>query len=262
LIQSISSRAEFRTDIEFAKIGPAHLTLDANIPDGQGPFPIVILVHGGGWTRGDKQTFIKPLFDPLTKAGFTWFTINYRLAPQNRFPDCVEDVETAIRWVKTHASEYKGDPRRIALVGESAGGHLVSLAGVRAKKATRVAAVVPFYAPHDLELQVQSHHELGTNLCALFGVTEMNDATSKTLRKASPTSYLTRGLPPFLLIHGTQDKTVPYEQSTIFQEKMKAKGNVCDLISIDGGGHGMGGWDKAHPEYKDQLVEWLKQKLK
>ena len=71
-----------KTDIEFAKVGDVSLTLDAFVPEGAGPFPTCILVHGGGFIRGDKQSYIKPLFEPLSKAGFAWFTINYRLAPQ------------------------------------------------------------------------------------------------------------------------------------------------------------------------------------
>ncbi len=101
-----------RTDIEFGKVGDVSLTLDAFVPEGAGPFPTCILVHGGGFVRGDKQSYIKPLFEPLSKAGFAWFTINYRLAPQHRWPACADDVETAIRWVKTHAKDYKVDDIR------------------------------------------------------------------------------------------------------------------------------------------------------
>ena len=114
--------AESRKDVEFARPGGFSLTLDAWVPDGEGPFPTVIVVHGGGFTGGDTQTYVKPLFDPLTKAGFTWFTINYRLAPQFPFPAAIEDVEAAIRWVKKNAPGYKADPRRIAIVGRSFGG--------------------------------------------------------------------------------------------------------------------------------------------
>ena len=255
------ARAEQKTDVEFAKVDDVSLTLDANVPDGPGPFPTVILVHGGGFVRGDKQSYIKPIFEPLTQAGFTWFTVNYRLAPKFRYPACAEDVERAIRWVKDHAKEYKVDPNRIALVGESAGGHLVSLVGARAKGKTSVAAVVPFYAPHDLEFQVRSRNALGESMEALFGLTEINDAAWKTLKDASPSTYAHKGMPPYLLIHGTKDPQVPYEQSIQFQAQMKSLGNTCDLLTIPDGGHGMGGWDKDHPEYKPFLVEWLKRTL-
>ncbi|MBI5773019.1 MAG: alpha/beta hydrolase [Verrucomicrobia bacterium] len=262
LLLACTARAELKTDIAFTHVAGTNLTLDAFVPEGKGPFPTCILVHGGGFTKGDKTSFIKPLFEPLGKAGFTWFTINYRLAPEHRFPANIEDTEAAIRWVKAHAQEYQVDPKRIALIGESAGGHIVSLVGVRAKGATSVAAVVPIYAPHDLELQVKARNALGPSMTALFGLTELNDAAWKTLREASSTSYLRKDLPPYLLIHGDKDAQVPYEQSVEFQKKMQAIGARCDFITIKDGGHGMGGWDKLGSDYREQLVDWLKKTLK
>lgn len=254
--------AELKTDIEFANPDGVSLTLDAFVPDGEGPFPTCILVHGGGFTKGDKTSFIKPLFEPLSKAGFAWFTINYRLAPQHRYPACLEDVESAIRWVKAHAKEYKVDAGKIALIGESAGGHLVSFAGVRGEGETRVAAVVPFYAPHNLVFQCDNRKALGPSMEALFGLTELNDDARKILREASPSTYVKAGLPPFLLIHGDKDDKVPYAQSPMFQEKMKTAGNTCDLITIPEGGHGMSGWDKLRSDYAKQMIEWLGKTLR
>jgi acetyl esterase len=251
-----------KTDIEFAKAANVSLTLDAFVPEGQGPFPTCILVHGGGFVRGDKQTYIKPLFEPLSEAGFTWFTINYRLAPEHRWPACAEDVETAVRWVKSHAKQYKVDTSRMALIGESAGGHLVSYVGARSAKELGLAAVVPFYAPHDLELQVKNRNALGESMQALFGLTELNENAWKLLREASASTYVRAGMPPYLLIHGDKDPQVPYVQSIRFQEQMKAAGNRCELITIPDGAHGMGGWEKLGSEYRPQLVAWLKQTLK
>ncbi|MDB6074915.1 MAG: hypothetical protein JWO89_2555, partial [Verrucomicrobiaceae bacterium] len=193
-------------DIEFAKAGDVSLTLDAYVPQGDGPFITCILVHGGGFTKGDKQTFIKPLFEPLAKANFVWFTINYRLAPQHAWPACADDVASAIKWVKLHAAEYKADPKRIALIGESAGGHLVSWAGVTGKGDTAVATVVPFYAPHDLTIQVKRRKELG-GLGGLIGTEELNDAAWKKLAEISPINRIVPGLPPFLQLHGDKDTT-------------------------------------------------------
>lgn len=251
--------AELRTDIEFAQAGGVSLTLDAYVPEGKGPFPTVILVHGGGFTKGDKTSYIKPLFDPLSKAGYAWFTINYRLAPQHRWPACLEDVETAIRWVRAHAAEYKVAVHRIALVGESAGGHLVSMAGIRSQGDTAVAAVVPYYAPHDLEYRAVQRKDVGEGLASLFGISrEVNEENRKVLREGSPHLKLTGGLPPYLLIHGDQDTTVPYEQSTRFQEATRKLGNVCDLITIPGGAHGMGGWQKTSgADYATRMIDWL-----
>jgi alpha-L-fucosidase 2 len=265
LLTALSLRAAdpvLKTDIEFAKVGSVSLTLDAFVPEGPGPFPTCILVHGGGFVRGDKQTYIKPIFAPLAEANFTWFTINYRLAPEHRFPACADDVVTAIRWVKDHAKEYKVDPTRIAIIGESAGGHLVSYVGVKSGRDLGLAAVVPFYAPHDLESQVKSRNALGESMQALLGLTEMNDEAVKRLREASPSTYIQANTPPFLLIHGDKDAQVPYAQSPNFQAKMKAAGNTCDLITIPEGVHGMGGWDKLDSDYRQQMIAWLKKTMK
>jgi alpha-L-fucosidase 2 len=261
-----------QTDVEFAQVGGVSLTLDAFVPAGDGPFPTCIFVHGGGFMRGDKQSYIKPLFEPLGAAGFTWFTINYRLAPDHRWPACAEDVATAVRWVRAHAKQYKVDPQRIALIGESAGGHLVSWHGAtmaeskaadsKAAGDATVAAVVPFYAPHDLEMHVRRRNELGPSMTALLGLTELNDEAWKTLRAASPIQKIHPGMPPYLLIHGDADVQVAYEQSPLFQAKMKAAGNVCDLIKIPAGVHGMGGWDKLGSDYREQLIAWLRKTLK
>ncbi|WP_170157469.1 alpha/beta hydrolase [Roseimicrobium gellanilyticum] len=255
-----SAHAELKTDIEFAKVGDVSLTLDVHVPDGPGPFPTAILVHGGGFTKGDKTSYITPLFKPLNDAGYTWFTINYRLAPQHRWPACLDDVETAIRWVRAHAAEYKVDVNRIALIGESAGGHLVSMAGTRAQGDTAVAAVVPFYAPHDLFLRAQQRKDVGEGLAGLFGISrEVNDTTLAALKQGSPFYHLKAGLPPYLLIHGDKDDKVPFEQSTLFQAASRKVGNTCELITIPGGGHGMGGW-KAVPAgatYANEMITWL-----
>src|SRR5947199_5881131 len=129
LLAALSALAVDRKDVEFGKPGGKSLLLDFHVPDGQGPFPAAILVHGGGFDEGSRSTNVRPLFEPLTKAGFAWFTIDYRLAPEFRFPQAIEDVNSAIRWVKSNAATYHVDVSRIALIGESAGGFLVNYAG-------------------------------------------------------------------------------------------------------------------------------------
>lgn len=251
-----------KEDIEFATPGGVSLKLDAFIPEGPGPFPTCILVHGGGWKNGNKRVYITPLFEPLSKAGFAWFSIDYRLAPANRWPACAEDVAAGVKWVKAHAAEYKVDPNRIALIGESAGAHLVAWVTAQNVAETRVAAVVPFYVPADLEVFVRKATKPVEPIQGLLNFTELNDEAWKKLRDASPINQVKAGLPPCLLIHGDKDQTVAYEQSTLLQEKWKAAGNTCDLITIPGGGHGMGGWDKLKSDYREQMIKWLKEKLK
>src|ERR1700683_866736 len=87
---------EVKTDVEYGSAEGERLLLDVGMPEGKGPFPVVILVHGGGWGSGDKAKDISVLFDSLNRGGFVWVSINYRLAPKHRWPACLEDVQTAI----------------------------------------------------------------------------------------------------------------------------------------------------------------------
>ena len=252
-----------RPDISFTKVGGVDLTLDADIPEGDGPFPAAIIVHGGGFSRGDKQSFVKPLFDPLSDADFAWFSINYRLAPKYKYPAPVEDVEAAIRYVRSHAAEFNINPERIALIGESAGGHLVSMVGARNKPDARVAAVVSFYGPHNLERRAVERKEVAEAERGFLGISSLDAKSIAVLHDASPITHVAAGMPPYLLIHGTKDEQVPYDQSPEMCDAMKAAGNSCDLITIEGAPHGVGPWEKtaAFQTYKVKMIAWLKEHL-
>ena len=248
--------ADVRTNLVYGQAGDQELRLDACIPAGPGPFAAAILVHGGGWTSGDKQVNFAPLFKPLSQANIAWFSINYRLAPKYCYPACLDDVQTAIRWVKAHAAEFNIDPARIALVGESSGGQLVEMAALRAVPDTRLAAVVPFYAPCDLVAEMHKRGSLG-NMKALFGRPLFDAEMGGLMHDASPLHFIHPGLPPFLLVHGTSDRVVPYEQSVQFQAALRAVGVDCELVTIANGLHSMGNWTRVAPHYGDQVVEWL-----
>src|SRR5215471_17396628 len=148
LLATLAMGADFK-DVIYRDIDGVRLRLDGHVPEGKGPFPATILVHGGGWVAGDKEQYITYIFKPLSDAGFAWFSINYRLAPKFRFPADAEDVEAAIRWVKQNGMRYHIDTSRIVLIGESAGGQLVSYVGAKQVPGTRVAAVVSMYGVHD-----------------------------------------------------------------------------------------------------------------
>jgi len=232
------------------------------VPDGVGPFPVVVMVHGGGWTSGDKGKDITVILETLTKARvFTWFSINYRLAPTNHWPACFEDVQTAIRWVKAHAAEYKGDPQRIALMGYSAGGHLVCLAAMLATEDTRVQAVVGFSPPTDLVADTERRGGLSKSLQALLGRETLDAATHALLKEMSPITYVKPGLPPFLFVQGDADETVPYDQTIHFMSKLKENNVPNDIVVIKGAPHRIMDWDKFDPSYKEQLMAWLERKL-
>jgi alpha-L-fucosidase 2 len=264
-------------NVEFAHPGGKPLLLDLHIPDGRGPFPAAILIHGGGFDEGSRSTNVRPLFEPLADAGFAWFSIDYRLAPDAHFPEAIADVNSAIRWVKAHSAEYHVDPRKIALIGESAGGYLVNYAGAHETPETKVAAVVDFYGPVDyakLALQRRDHPE-NFNMATInrhaangggihfLGADELDAAGLAKLRAVAPIGGVHKGMPPFLCIHGTKDDQVSYDQSITMCEAMHKVGAACELITIEGGGHGMAGWQAPDMQrWKPEMIAWLQKTLK
>jgi acetyl esterase/lipase len=249
---------EVKSDIEYGRADDVSLTLDASIPDGDGPFPIVIIVHGGGWGSGDKASDITPLFQPLTDAKFTWFSINYRLAPAHRWPACLEDVNAAISWVRANAAEYKGDQTRVALIGYSAGGQLAFMATQLAKPADRVQAVVGIAPPTDFEQDLPQRGGLSKALQDLLNrPKEVDDTSLKLIREIGPIHHIQRDLPPFLILQGTADKTVPLVQSQNFVAKLKDVGVPAQLITVEGAPHRFTEWQKFDSTYPTKLIDWL-----
>jgi acetyl esterase len=215
--------------------------------------------------------------NPVAKAGFAWFSIDYRLAPEFRFPQANDDLNSAIRWVKANAAAYRVDVSKIAIIGESAGGFLVNYAGTHETPETRVAAVVDFYGPVDygkLAQQRRDHPELFSmasinkhmangGSTRFLGAEQLDAAGLAKLRALAPICAVHKGMPPFLCIHGTKDDQVSYDQSPAMCDAMHKVGAVCDLISIEGGGHGMSGWRAPEMQHwKPEMIAWLSKTLK
>ncbi|MGO9585106.1 MAG: pectinesterase family protein [Limisphaerales bacterium] len=251
-----------RLNLEYGEAGGEKLLLDAHVPDGEGGFPVAILVHGGGWCSGDKETDLAPVFAPVA-TNFTWFTINYRLAPANRWPAGLEDVQTAMRWVKQHAAEFKGDPNRIALLGYSAGGQLAALAAMLAEQNAQVQAVVGFAPPTDLVADAQRRGSLDRwpAMKGLLGREALDDGTLKLLAEISPLHHVRPGLPPFLLIQGDTDKTVAYDLTQEFRARLQAAGVRCDLITLTNAPHRIADWVKVAPGFQAKMMSWLGEEL-
>ena len=267
LIPALACAAALQTDIEFGRAANVSLKLDASIPDGPGPFPAAILVHGGGWRNGDKAMNMRPVFQPLSDAGFAWFSVNYRMWPDHPYPAAVDDLVAAINFVRNHAKEYKVDPRRIAISGESAGGHLVALVGARYGRKLGLAAVVPVYPPSDMEALAfgeDKTESASRAVLGFLGVTTPGPAAAKVFRDSSPLTWVTRDMPPFLIIHGTADKTVPYAQGMKLKAKMDKVGAECELYTVEGAPHGWLQWEKdpAMTRYKAFMIDWLKRKMR
>jgi alpha-L-fucosidase 2 len=263
--------------VEYGSPGGTALLLDLHVPDGAGPFPAAILVHGGGFDEGSRGTNVRPLFEPLADAGFAWFSIDYRMAPKFHFAEASADVASAIRWVKANAATYHVDTSRIAIVGESAGGFLVNWAGTHETVDTKIAAVVDFYGPVDygkLAEARRDHPEL-FNMATInrhaangggihfFGAEKLDAEGLAKLHNVSPIFAVHRGMPPFLAIHGNKDDQVLYEQSVTLCEAMRKVGASCQLVTIEGGGHGMSGWrEPAMQHWKTEMIAWLKRTLR
>jgi len=278
LLACSSAFAMDKSDVEYSRPDGKPLLLDIHIPGGKGPFAAAIVVHGGGFDEGTKKSHVGPVLEVLTKAGFAWFSIDYRMAPAYHFPQPVEDVDNAIRWVKKNAAAYNVDASKIALLGESAGAYLTSYAGTHETPETRVAANVDFYGPVDYALQAllrRDHPERFDMASAnihtqrgggtrYFGVEALDAAGIARLHEISPITAVHKGMAPFLIFHGTQDNQVAYEESPAMCEAIKKAGSKCDLIPIEGGGHGVTNWEKVEAQqlqWKPQLVAWLRKTL-
>jgi acetyl esterase len=246
--------------VEYARPSGESQLFDAVIPDGAGPFPAAILIHGGGWVRGDRHTEMEPLFKPLTKAGIAWFSIDYRLAKDPiGFGSAIKDVESAVRFVREHATEYNIDPDRIALIGESAGGHLAAMAALSKDPAAQVKAVVALYAPTDLASLATNAGLIPDEIRANMTGTPWGGLILGRLSQLSPAQHLRAEMPPFLLIHGTNDPLVPLQQSLDMCTKMKALGNSCQVYQVEGAGHGMRRWKSD--TYQKKIQSWLASNL-
>ena len=134
--QPAEFKFEIRNDIVYSKVGDRELLLDAYLPEKGGPSPAVLVVHGGAWRMGNRKQ-LRGYAEALAKTGFVCFAIDYRLAPEHKFPAQIEDCRSAVKWMRANAAHYKVDPKKLGAIGYSAGGHLVSLLGTTGEAPTK-----------------------------------------------------------------------------------------------------------------------------
>ena len=237
-------------DLEYAKVGERPLLLDLYVPEkADGPLPLVVWVHGGGWQSGNKRNCKAIGF---SGKGYVVASIGYRLSGEAPFPAQIHDCKAAVRWLRSQAGKYNIDPKRVGAWGSSAGGHLVALMGTSgdvkelegdlgpADQSSRVQAVCNFYGPGNLVTVLKQR---GVNrqkpsgaFYKLFG--GPIDEKQALIRAASPVTHISKDDPPFLLVHGENDRVVPYVQSVEFDKALKAGGVESTFYTVKGAGHG------------------------
>ena len=250
--------------VTYGTVGDAELKLDLARPDGDGPYPAIVFIHGGGWYQGSRQGYRSQIAE-AARRGYVAVTISYRLMQFDQakketataepiFPAQIHDAKAAVRWLRANADKYHVDPKRIGVTGGSAGGHLSLLVGLSDDKdqlegncgspdySSRVQAVVNVFGPTDMASCYETSSVAWIFRLFLGGTpTEAADR----YRAASPTTYISADDPPVLTLHGDRDLLVPVAQATMLDQKMKAAGASHTLMVFEGQGHGFGGESQA-----------------
>jgi acetyl esterase/lipase len=229
---------------------PYHL-MDVYLPEGNGPFPAIIYIHGGGWAEGNRSDF-NEIAQLYAKRGIAGFSIDYTLAALNRtaWPQDIEDVISALTFIQANAANYRVNTQRIAVMGSSAGAHLASLVGTIGGNESflknhnfngtihsQICLVVNYDGVEDLEFVGQNKTE-NLNLLNSIVSSQFGGVTySQNLdlwREASPVTYVSAGDPTFVFVHGVNDRIVPIQVAQAFNAKLEAAGVETHFIRIEG----------------------------
>ncbi|WP_241038589.1 alpha/beta hydrolase [Blastococcus litoris] len=259
--------------------GVRPLELDLHLPPGDGPHPVAVFLHGGGWRVGSRRTAgpmyrdVSP-FERVARAGIAVASVDYRLSGEATFPAQLHDAKAAVRWLRARAGELGIDPDRIAAWGESAGGHLAELLGLVTDPAlegdvgvagpsSAVSAVVAWYAPSDV---AAISTDLGadpmdptTREAQLLG--DPAPDVPELAAQASPIAHVHPAAPPFLLMHGAADQFIPPAQSERLLEALVDAGVTAELVLYDDANHMWLGAPHAAEEALERTVDGLRRRL-
>lgn len=217
-------------------------------PGPMGNRPGVLVIHGGGWTAGERAGMLDAYVRRYVEKGFVVANMEYRLAKAAPAPAAVEDAIHAANWFVENAKVYGVDPKRIVVTGGSAGGHLALMVGMANKSArlgkpVKVRAVVNFFGITDVDDQLHPPNQRD------YAVQWLPDQPGRLelARRVSPLTYVRRDVPPILTIHGDADETVPYAHGVRLTKALTDAGAAAEMISVPGGRHGF------PPEKLDEL---------
>jgi acetyl esterase/lipase len=256
-------------DLSYRDASGEELKVDIVRPlEGPGPYPALLVVHAGGWREGSREE-ARRLLGPLARRGYVAVAPSYRFAPQNPYPAALLDLKAVVRWLRGNAASLKVDPARIGAIGFSAGGHLALLLAVtgpndgydteagKGAPSSAIQAVVNFYGPTDLTA-ADFPAPTADMIKDLLG----GPAAQKPdlARQASPVTWVSAGDPPILMLQGSDDDTVPPNQSQKLEEAMKRAGVKGRVEIIPGAKHGFD--DTKLPAVLGQAVDFLEANLK
>ena len=203
------------------------LALDAYVQQGSTVRPSVVIIHGGGWSSGSRIAHVGQLLELVTRAGYNWFSVDYRLGGLGRFEDSLADVRAAVAFIRCHAADFRIDPERLVLVGEDSGAQLAALLA-----AERLPGV------------------LGAVLVGGFYDFNVLLARASPMERAGP-------MPPLLVVHGGADDESPTEGARRYCRQLTQRGSRCDLLEVAGASHRSENWWPSQWHYKREVVDWL-----
>lgn len=266
-------------NVVYDTIGKDKQYLDLARPKDGGPYPCVVVLHGGAWVGGsrkdvsvgfkDKDGKVGPsTIESLAARGYVVAAVGYRLAPKHPFPAQIQDARAAVRFLRANAKKYDIDRDQFAAAGFSAGGHLALLLGLADKvdgwdaggnlnENSRVQCVVDFFGPTDLTLYNTASIE-DAYLVPVFGKAAKTD--KGVYKKASPVTYVSKAAPPVIIFHGTFDLIVPVIHSEELHKKLQDAGACSELVTVFAAGHGWGG--RAFAKNVEQAIQFMDANLK
>lgn len=262
------------TGISYASDSPTQ-KLDIYLPSGTGAFPVIIAIHGWGFKMGSRTGWdLSSMFTWLDR-GYAIVSVDYRLSGEAKYPGAIDDIQSAIKYIKQNANTYNLDPDRIVLWGASAGWHLAALAGTKWQKSenTHVQAVVDWFGPIDFALMDEQFRALGvtpkmwaTNAATsaeseYLGYTIGTPEAQSLTKEASPETYITSDDPVFYIQHGTADTNIPWTQSENFAKKLTAVLGTDKVVfeKLEWAGHGWTLFDSE--ENLEKIFEFLKSSI-